>query len=75
MPYPPHKARGLKHLIKDYKECPEREKKGLIGTYRQEKAAANAAKRIGTPNSDVKYTAVFGTDVKQTINADACAGR
>lgn len=80
--YPPHKAKGLKHLIRDCKQCPEEEKEKYLREYIEErKKSGGKANRIRKSaeakdklekrsQSSIIFTAVFGSKYRDQVCAD-----
>lgn len=76
-PFPPHKAKGLRHYLKDCRECPDDQKDKLfeeMGEQRNKGIKRTSAKRTETQSS-VIFSATFANKVRTNVFADigACA--
>lgn len=73
--YPPHKAKGLRHYLRDCKSCPESEKKALLDKYNEEKEKAATGRKktlsqtSGTESGSTKSVGRVAT-VEATADSD-----
>ena len=73
--YEPCKGKGIRHYLRDCRECPEDKKKQLLGELAARRKARRSAKRASSPqvdsqDSSVQFTAEFGGRLCETLCTD-----